>query len=319
MVPIRCLLRRVAFGVSFLALTAALGACGGGGGGTGAGPAAPAVAYATGRYGKAQAVYLPNLGAGSAAITDRSPVDGQTLTYSVATPATSTTQGTAKFSVGPMAGGTTMVGSTTGMLLSVSPATTLYVSSDSTTVATVSTNAGTNALLTDAGYGRYWVYPASGQEQVGGFFTGTPTSQSQMPGNITATYTGGFTGYRVAQGQGITSLKGSSSLTADFGAGTVNGTISNLVNGSNGLNQTYGLSLAGNITGNTYNGTVGFTNAAPGVASGTPVVASSALNGAFYGNGATQTAGSLSITGQAPSIGGAIGPVTVVGGFGGRR
>ena len=313
----RCMLGRSAVGMGFVALTVALGACGGGGGGGGsgsgsAGPAAPAVSYATGTYGKAQAVYLPNLGSGSATITDRSAAAGQTITYSATTPSSG------NFSVGAMAGGTTMAGATSGTLIPLSATNTLYVSNDGTTIARVSTDAGANAPLTDAVYGRYWVYPASGQEQVGGYFSGTPTSQAQMPGSITATYTGDFTGYRVMQATGIASLAGSSSLTANFGAGTVNGSITNLINQGNGLSQTYGLSMTGTITGNTYNGTVGFTPAGP-AAAGTPVVTNSALNGAFYGNGATQTAGALSISGQAPGAGGLTAPITVVGGFGARR
>ncbi|MEQ1697570.1 MAG: transferrin-binding protein-like solute binding protein [Hyphomicrobiaceae bacterium] len=296
-----------------MALTVALGGCGGGGGGGGgsssagggaAAPVAPAVSYATGTYGKAQAVYLPDVSV-SLAIGDRSAAGGQSVTYTGTSPSGITAPGNpASFSVGQMAGGATMTGINSGTLYNLSSSSDQYISSDSYTDAFVTKITGA-APLTDAVYGSY-SSGAMPSGQLGGFFTGTPTSQAQMPGNITATYSGGFVGYEVTNST-VYEVAGASSVTANFGAGTVSGAVSSLTN-LYGTPSAYGLSMTGTITGNTYNGTAGFTGA------GAPTTTTSAMNGAFYGSAATQTAGALSVTGT-----GAGGATTVVGGFGGRR
>lgn len=298
----------------------ALAGCGGGGGGGGSGSsssAAPGPTFLTAPYGTSQSVSSSQA---SPLGTDKSSAAGQAVTITETTGKTAATLTVTT----PMAGGT--AGPTTTVNLPVIAVSKSgygheYQSTDgnSTIIATTfagTTNGVANAPLTDVEYGAYRVFNASrSSAQSGGFFSGTPTAQSAMPGNITATYFGGFNGY-ASTSTGVATLSGSSALTANFSAGTVTGTIGSIANLA-GSAQGYGISMNGTINGNTFSGTSAFTNSSFGA--GTASTTSSALNGGFFGAGATQAAGALQLSGNASNIGSTTTPTTVVGGFGGKR
>ncbi len=147
---------------------------------------------------------------------------------------------------------------------------------------------------------------------VGGYHAGDLTPKSQMPSDASATYHGSFGGYGGTTGGSAEGLVGDVRLRANFGAGTVNGQVSNLQN-TDGASKSYGLSMNGKISGNTYSGTSGFTTKS-GAASGR--VTSSAMTGGFYGPNARETAGAMRVEG---TPGPTKRPVAIVGGFGAKR
>ena len=147
---------------------------------------------------------------------------------------------------------------------------------------------------------------------VGGFGAGVGTPKSQMPTSASATYKGSFGGIGGLDGPYAEGLVEDAQLTANFGSGKVNGRVSNLKN-TDGVSKSYGLSMNGQISGNTYSGSAGFTDKS-GARSGR--VTDSALSGAFYGPNAVETAGALGVKGT-PGAGQA--PTTIVGAFGAKK
>ncbi len=141
--------------------------------------------------------------------------------------------------------------------------------------------------------------------------TSTPTSG-------TATFTGGATGYISqpggAGGNGaMATFYGAASLTANFGAGTIAGSVTGITAyGTGSANNTAtgsvnDITLTGRIDGVAYSGT-----AAAAATAGSAYNLSGAtgkLNGAFYGPGAAETAGVFSLSGGAHNV-------TVLGSFG---
>ena len=201
--------------------------------------------------------------------------------------------------------------------------------SNGTNALTVSKDAGSDRLLTDVSYGVYDVHNADGSRQIGGYHYGNVTPESSRPaGNVTATYAGKFTGVEVMDGRQradeaakaeaepqfgpptVRGLNGDVALMADFGRGTVQGLVGNMKYADDQRTQPeaeasalmvreptatpYGLRMDAQMTGSTYKGTASFTGVEDAV-----TVTKSAVNGAFYGANAAETAGTLSVTGQA--------------------
>ncbi len=200
--------------------------------------------------------------------------------------------------------------------------------SNGTNALTVSKDAGSDRLLTDVSYGVYDVHNADGSRQIGGYHSGNVTPENSRPaGNVTATYAGKFTGVEVMDGRQraeyeaaaleegsqfgpptVRGVNGDVALMADFGRGTVQGLVGNMKYADDQSTQPeasalmareptatpYGLRMDAQMTGSTYKGTASFTGVEDAV-----TVTKSAVNGAFYGANAAETAGTLSVTAQA--------------------
>lgn len=147
---------------------------------------------------------------------------------------------------------------------------------------------------------------------VGGYAKAKLTPPSQMPRDVTATYKGSFVGFDGVESHERERIGGDVRLRADFGAGTVNGKVSNLRN-TNGASKSYGLSMNGKISGSKYLGNTGFTTKS-GAPAGT--VTSSDFKGAFAGRNASETVGSLHVIGT-PGAGQP--SKAVVGAFGAKK
>ena len=163
-----------------------------------------------------------------------------------------------------------------------------------------------NTPLNDASFGLVSTFGNERDGYIGAYHTGNATLVGDVPTNVTATYRGVFAGTEVGIGQDLAAsrpLFGVTTLSADFGAGTIAGVVPNLVagNGQGGVAQAnYGLGFVGNITGNAYTGTTSFIDTSNGVDVAAGTVTNSAFNGAFYGANAAETAGAVSIEGINP-------------------
>jgi C-lobe and N-lobe beta barrels of Tf-binding protein B len=185
-----------------------------------------------------------------------------------------------------------------------------YANTSGSTAVTVSKDAGAAGQLTDAMYGVVVTSNSAG-DYLGSYHYGTLTPTSSMP-TTTATYSGKFVGIELNASKSVRTLAGNSTLTANFGAGTVSGGITGISSPTTNTLTNYGLSMNGTISGNTYSGTTAFTSVGGG-APGT--VTASSLNGGFYGAGASQTAGSLTIQGTPTGYS----TLAITGAFGGKK
>ncbi len=165
--------------------------------------------------------------------------------------------------------------------------------------------------LGDTRYGASLILSGRNSATVG-YYTGKATPISQMPSTKSATYRGSLVGYGTSSKHAGTSFTGDVSMTANFGNRSVRGQVSNLRAG--GVAQSYGLSMDGRISGNTYSGRTGFTTKS-GAATGSTT--SNAMSVPFYGATAAETAGAVRIEGR-PGTAGA-GSVAITGAFGARR
>jgi C-lobe and N-lobe beta barrels of Tf-binding protein B len=278
-------------------------ACGGGGGGGGGGtPAAPVLLPVSP---KALMVYLPSSGpAGTTMVsTAIMPTGASNVTSTGTTSRTMTVTGN-------LANGQTTA--TTGALPLTCSASGRICSDNTPGYQSIvsSTEAGSGTLA----YSNFGllITPNGTGGNFGGFHTGTPTAVSNLPTSVTATYTGTYRGY-AAVGNSVSNQAGNANMTANFTNGTMTGNVTSLTNLSTLASAGYGLNMSGTISGGSYSGTAGFTNATTGAAAGT--VTSSAFNGGFYGPNAAETAGAVAIRGTAPT-----GVQTiVVGAFGAKK
>ena len=190
--------------------------------------------------------------------------------------------------------------------------------------------------LTDAKYGLVYVmngnpWPVTNKNYdfgLAAYHIGNATPTAQMP-TTTATYTGTFQGNGVtassANANTLGAVYGDVSLTANFGAGTVNGAITNIRKVDTGYPgmpvESFDINIAGSITGNAYQGTAAYVGAGTSTNS-------SMVNGAFYGANAKETAGAVVVDGvlQTPvydangnKSGSTPIPMTVMGAYGARR
>lgn len=134
----------------------------------------------------------------------------------------------------------------------------------------------------------------------GGFHSGNLTPVNELP--VTATYSGSLFGRMYEIGKSTyniwTGVTGGVVLNANFTNGTISGS-------TMGISQTaatpFELSLNGTISGNTYTGSASVVST-DGKA--VPAPTASAVNGAFYGANAAETAGAVRLEGQVPWKGG---------------
>lgn len=156
----------------------------------------------------------------------------------------------------------------------------------------------------------------------GAFSSGVPTPLAQMPSSGTATYSGGATGFLVAAtgaGYNVASLIGTSALTANFGSGTISGSLafpgSNnqaLIAATNGGMS--GLTIALNST--SFRGGTSFTGSASTTALSN---SSGSYSGAFYGASAAEVAGTAQVSGGFiyPTVG--ENPAKVIASYGAKK
>jgi C-lobe and N-lobe beta barrels of Tf-binding protein B len=302
-------LRGVGFAWAVCGVSALLLAGCGGGGGGGGGSGAVAALTPTAATSKAVTVFLP---AGS--------------TISSAPSAMMMPSSAGAFATG------TNTASVTGGLPNGAGSYTQILPAASCTSTSTDLNCGTKTdslyLTSQAGSKGtlfYSVYGLTANDVIGagnsivgtnlsGVYAGTATALTDMPKNVTATYTGIYQGTAFQPGA-VYAQAGNANLSANFGSGTVSGQVSNLtqINSAGTItNAGYGISMNGTISGGNYNGTAGYTTTT-GAAAGT--VSSSTLAGGFYGPQAAETAGALAIKGTTPT-GTA---TTVVGAFGAKK
>lgn len=174
-----------------------------------------------------------------------------------------------------------------------------------------------NSSLSDAHYGIVLQDTSSTSATIAGVHTGTRTAVSDLPKNVTATYSGGFVGAVSGKsGSGSTTypqeVLGTSAVTANFGSGAVDGRISNMTVGSQQQALGADIVMNGTMSGNGYTGTASLVN----VNGSTPIAPTQTgnMNGAFYGAGATETAGAVAVKATD-----GVSSVAIAGGFGGKR
>jgi C-lobe and N-lobe beta barrels of Tf-binding protein B len=279
----------------------ALAGCGGGGGGGGSGATSTPTPLAASP--KSATIYLP-AGATVATAATAAVMPTGTGTANVGTLALSITGGLPS-------GATSYAQNFASNNCTLSSTGRSVNCSNSTDTLFLTTVSGSGALAS-SGYGIANHYDAAtGGTNLTGFYTGTATALSDLPKNVTATYSGTYYGYALQPGT-VLQQAGNMSMSANFGSGTVAGQVTNLTNASTLANAGYGLSMNGTISGGNYTGTAGYTTTT-GAAAGT--VSSSTLAGGFFGAQAAETAGALAIKGTAPN--GTV--TTTVGAFGGKK
>lgn len=130
--------------------------------------------------------------------------------------------------------------------------------------------------------------------------TGISTTSAQMPATGTVTYSGDIAGFGIAAAFGEIK-SGTVSLSVNFAARTITGSVSNIVTQGLGENAPAGtmsnITMTGTITGTS------FTITATGAAGGTPTVniagASGTFSGTFSGPNAAELSAAVSMTGGA--------------------
>jgi hypothetical protein len=192
-------------------------------------------------------------------------------------------------------------------------ATTYAIGSDANFTATAggsnlsgSFTSGAESNLRYATYGAWETTNTQGNVQSMGVFAGgvPGAGVGTRPADGVASYSGKATGYASLAGGAQHKLDGSVSLTADFGANTVAGRVTGMTASQiNASTRDVGAALATNdinltaglITGMTF---AGQAMAAPGVAATQVSLdgAAGAFGGSFYGAGAVEAAGSISMT-----------------------
>lgn len=149
----------------------------------------------------------------------------------------------------------------------------------------------------------------------GGFHSGNLTPVNELP--VTATYVGNFFGRMYEVGKSTynvwTGVTGNVALNANFTNGTISG-------GTFGVSQAaatpFELNMNGTISGNTYTGSATVVSI-DGKA--VPAPTASAVNGAFYGANAAETAGAVRLEGQVPWKGGTQANSVLTGAFGAKK
>ncbi len=223
--------------------------------------------------------------------------DGQPATF-VTTGGTSTAQA-AEFTVGSVKGTSEYQAQVTG---------------GTNTVNVMSTN-GTTSPLTYATYGM-WAESVGTNAPItaGTYATGVTTTSGQMPTTGTATYSGHLTGFVISPNTAANITDGAVSLNANFGSNTVNGGITGITTvhgGNTPINgQMNDITLAGGTISNGGFAGTAFAASATSATSINVAGANGTYAGKFYGPGAAEAAGNLSLSG---------GGSTVVGAFGAKK
>lgn len=173
--------------------------------------------------------------------------------------------------------------------------------------------AGSDSVLGEIDY-------AAGGGLVVGYFHGG-TAATNMPTTGSASYVG------VAQASGlqknagesadnseIALIDGVATLSADFGAGTLSGTLDQFENEDDGSSAGVELNIAGAVIAGT--GYSGGTITIKEAGTTTDIITgiTSRLNGGFYGDAAGETAGAFNLTGTLTDDAGG-GDIAIIGGF----
>jgi hypothetical protein len=167
---------------------------------------------------------------------------------------------------------------------------------------TTTFNNGAASQLSYATYGAWTRVTGTTVQGLGVFSTGTPTAVTNMPSTGAATFSGTAVGY-VATGNAATnvSFTGTASLSTDFAARTISGTISGITTTNLATPTTTGTlsnivfgSGTYNAAGNTFGGMAASLSAATDVVdlSG----ATGQFSGVFYGPNAVEAAGSFAVS-----------------------
>lgn len=184
---------------------------------------------------------------------------------------------------------------------------------------------------------------------IGAFYSANdPTPYTALPQNVTATYKGSFVGAMGQNGDDLSQRKGltgTSTLTADFGANTINGRIDNinwknygdLNKAGSGTAAGFDITMSGTISNSlatspktidnqslstlnqnsTYVGTAGVVQAGTNTAAAT--VTSSKVVGEFYGAGAATTLGSVTVMTSTNPLTGANKATYIYGAYGAKK
>ena len=148
----------------------------------------------------------------------------------------------------------------------------------------------------------------------GGQATPESAVEQKATSSVVATFSNGgqFEGTEFLQGGGVTGIRSNNvNLSADFGAGTVVGQISNITEvntDNNSPARAYDIGINATIDGNTFAGDANYINNNQTSGDGTS-------EGGFFGPNAEEVAGAVQITGQTP---GGVPIVGVNGGFSAR-
>lgn len=152
------------------------------------------------------------------------------------------------------------------------------------------------------------------RNEQGVFATGIPTLAADRPVSGAATYNGRTTGFATFAGEGGNfSFEGNIALTADFGANTIGGALSNLTatkhvdfvhSTATPAGSVNDIRLSsGAISGTSFAGIAAAVDAPPGAGPAVNISgASGTFGGAFYGPGAAEAAGSLALTGPSTNV-----------------
>ena len=138
---------------------------------------------------------------------------------------------------------------------------------------------------------------SSGSSVVQSYFAGA-ADDSQVraaPGTGTATYRGEAIGAVISNNE-LELVSGRTELNADFGAGTISGSVTNIVDNNNRPTGIQANLVNGTITGVDYEGQVEVVDSAQGQ----PLIDTtrSTFQGGFYGPQAEETAGTIDIVGR---------------------
>ena len=176
----------------------------------------------------------------------------------------------------------------------------------------VSLNNAQNTNLAYATYGTWAEYTALNNPITAGTLaTGVNSTLAQMPTSGTATYTGHLTGYAISPTVGTNITDGAVSLNANFSSNSLTGSITGITTEHGGMTPITGVMNDINLTGGSISGTA-FTGSASVVAAVAATTvnvagANGTFGGKFYGPGAAEAAGSLTLTGNGSTVIGAFG------------
>lgn len=180
---------------------------------------------------------------------------------------------------------------------------------------------GAASTLHYATYGTWTHYAdAFDRERSYGVFAAGLRTGGDRPATGTATYSGAASGYISTSAGNRHSFTSRATLSADFGANTISGGLSNLATtqiraqGLTVMSRPRGTAndiqfSAGTISGTTFSGTAKVLDAPAGAVNPSVNILGAAGNfgGLFYGPGAAEAAGSLALTGAGVNVIGAFG------------
>lgn len=190
------------------------------------------------------------------------------------------------------------------------------VTTDGTRSVEVYMNARRAANLTFATYG-YWVEGDAGDDErpmaIGTLAIGSATAQAALPTSANLVYAGRYSGFVGSAANTGTITNGAVSLTFNYTAKTVIGTVSSVVLGAvegATTGPSNSLTLSGTITGNTFSGTV-TPGAAPAGAMVDITGATGTFNGTINGPNGFEVVGNINMTlAGGPGVGAVFGART---------